>query len=183
MAASNPTAQGVLLPGTGTTGYPTGVPIVTGPPREVNTASLCRIGQDTMQDIVTRTTEVFQILRGMQLPNGGSYSVAVHTERQAKLQEHLRQLTVLFRKLRLVFDKCREKAGPGEPEVPLLHIPFVDEEGTKQEEKTNPALLSANEERHELIEKLRQKNQQLKQVIDMLRNLIWDINLMMSARS
>ena len=41
----------------------------------------------------------------------------MHTERQAKLQEHLRQLTVLFRKLRLVFDKCREKAGPGEPEV------------------------------------------------------------------
>ena len=36
-------------------------------------------------------------------------------------------------------------------QVPLLHIPFVDEEGMKQE-KTNPALISANEERRELIE-------------------------------
>ncbi|XP_017913861.1 mediator of RNA polymerase II transcription subunit 30 isoform X3 [Ovis aries] len=34
--------------------------------REVNTASLCRIGQETVQDIVYRTMEIFQLLRNMQ---------------------------------------------------------------------------------------------------------------------
>ncbi|XP_066481873.1 mediator of RNA polymerase II transcription subunit 30 isoform X2 [Tiliqua scincoides] len=34
--------------------------------REVNTASLCRIGQETVQDIVFRTMEIFQLLRNMQ---------------------------------------------------------------------------------------------------------------------
>ncbi|XP_073855427.1 mediator of RNA polymerase II transcription subunit 30 isoform X2 [Macaca fascicularis] len=65
--------------------------------REVNTASLCRIGQETVQDIVYRTMEIFQLLRNMQ--------------------------------------------------------------------------------------KLKQKNQQLKQIMDQLRNLIWDINAMLAMRN
>ena len=35
--------------------------------RDVNTASLCRIGQETVQDIVLRTMEIFQLLRNMQV--------------------------------------------------------------------------------------------------------------------
>lgn len=38
--------------------------------REVNTASLCRIGQETVQDIVYRTMEIFQLLRNMQVGRG-----------------------------------------------------------------------------------------------------------------
>jgi len=34
---------------------------------DVNTASLCRIGQETVQDIVLRTMEIFQLLRNMQV--------------------------------------------------------------------------------------------------------------------
>ena len=35
--------------------------------RDVNTASLCRIGQETVQDIVLRTMEIFQLLRNMRV--------------------------------------------------------------------------------------------------------------------
>lgn len=35
--------------------------------RDVNTASLCRIGQEAVQDIVLRTMEIFQLLRNMQV--------------------------------------------------------------------------------------------------------------------
>lgn len=38
--------------------------------KEFNTASLCRFGQETVQDIVSRTLEVFQTLRVLQPPNG-----------------------------------------------------------------------------------------------------------------
>lgn len=35
--------------------------------KEFNTASLCRIGQETVQDIVSRTQEVFQTLKAIQV--------------------------------------------------------------------------------------------------------------------
>ena len=38
--------------------------------KEFNTVSLCRIGQETVQDIVSRTQEVFQTLKTTQPPNG-----------------------------------------------------------------------------------------------------------------
>ncbi|XP_062301918.1 mediator of RNA polymerase II transcription subunit 30 isoform X3 [Osmerus eperlanus] len=118
--------------------------------RDVNTASLCRIGQETVQDIVLRTMEIFQLLRNMQLPNGVTYHPNTHQDRLGKLQEHLRMLSVLFRKLRLVYDKCNENCAGLETIPP---------------------------------EKLKQKNQQLKQIMDQLRNLIWEVNSMLAVRS
>ncbi|XP_053415445.1 mediator of RNA polymerase II transcription subunit 30 isoform X2 [Nycticebus coucang] len=83
--------------------------------REVNTASLCRIGQETVQDIVYRTMEIFQLLRNMQLPNGVTYHSGTYQDRLTKLQDHLRQLSILFRKLRLVYDKCIENCAGMDP--------------------------------------------------------------------
>ncbi|XP_022358017.1 mediator of RNA polymerase II transcription subunit 30 isoform X3 [Enhydra lutris kenyoni] len=139
-----PLAASGMAPG------PFGGPQAQQAAREVNTASLCRIGQETVQDIVYRTMEIFQLLRNMQLPNGVTYHTGTYQDRLAKLQDHLRQLSILFRKLRLVYDKCNENCGGMDP------IP---------------------------VEKLKQKNQQLKQIMDQLRNLIWDINAMLAMRN
>lgn len=38
-----------------------------GATREISPVFLCRIGQETVQDIVTRTMEVFQIARATQV--------------------------------------------------------------------------------------------------------------------
>uniref|UniRef100_A0A8K9V3K0 Mediator of RNA polymerase II transcription subunit 30 n=1 Tax=Oncorhynchus mykiss TaxID=8022 RepID=A0A8K9V3K0_ONCMY len=93
--------------------------------RDVNTASLCRISQETVQDIVLRTMEIFQLLRNMQLPNGVTYHPSTHQDRLGKLQEHLRMLSVLFRKLRLVYDKCNENCTGLDPVTPEVsdHCP------------------------------------------------------------
>ncbi|XP_061737682.1 mediator of RNA polymerase II transcription subunit 30-like isoform X2 [Nerophis ophidion] len=87
--------------------------------REISPVFLCRIGQETVQDIVTRTMEIFQITRATQLPNGVTQSQAMYQDRFGKLQEHLRQLALLFRKLRLLYERCVEmtadlQEGPGE---------------------------------------------------------------------
>lgn len=169
--------------------------------REVNTASLCRIGQETVQDIVYRTMEIFQLLRNMQLPNGVTYHTGTYQDRLAKLQDHLRQLSILFRKLRLVYDKCNENCGGMDP-IPVEYfqilimvslltrkdeiqlIPYVEEDGSKDDRAGPPRF--ASEERREIAEvnkKLKQKNQQLKQIMDQLRNLIWDINAMLAMRN
>lgn len=153
--------------------------------REVNTASLCRIGQETVQDIVYRTMEIFQLLRNMQLPNGVTYHTGTYQDRLAKLQDHLRQLSILFRKLRLVYDKCNENCGGMDP-IPVEQlIPYVEEDGSKNDDRAGPPRF-ASEERREIAEvnkKLKQKNQQLKQIMDQLRNLIWDINAMLAMRN
>ncbi|XP_060752870.1 mediator of RNA polymerase II transcription subunit 30 isoform X1 [Tachysurus vachellii] len=151
--------------------------------RDVNTASLCRIGQETVQDIVLRTMEIFQLLRNMQLPNGVTYHPNTHQDRLGKLQEHLRMLSVLFRKLRLVYDKCNENCAGLEPIPPEQLIPYVEDDSSKLDERVGSQMHSASEERREVLEvnkKLKQKNQQLKQIMDQLRNLIWEINSMLA---
>ncbi|TWW65759.1 Mediator of RNA polymerase II transcription subunit 30, partial [Takifugu flavidus] len=119
--------------------------------RDVNTASLCRIGQETVQDIVIRTMEIFQLLRNMQLPNGVTYHPNTHQDRLAKLQEHLRMLSVLFRKLRLVYDKCNENCAGMDPIPPEQLIPFVEEDASKHEDRS-AAQSRPNEEKREIVE-------------------------------
>ncbi|XP_066481872.1 mediator of RNA polymerase II transcription subunit 30 isoform X1 [Tiliqua scincoides] len=155
--------------------------------REVNTASLCRIGQETVQDIVFRTMEIFQLLRNMQLPNGVTYHTGTYQDRLGKLQDLLRQLSILFRKLRLVYDKCNENCAGLDP-IPIEQlIPYVEEDSSKHDDRGAASQLQfASEERREIMEvnkKLKQKNQQLKQIMDQLRNLIWDINAMLAMRN
>ncbi|CAO2602311.1 Mediator of RNA polymerase II transcription subunit 30, partial [Lemmus lemmus] len=119
--------------------------------REVNTATLCRIGQETVQDIVYRTMEIFQLLRNMQLPNGVTYHTGAYQDRLTKLQDHLRQLSILFRKLRLVYDKCNENCGGMDP-IPVEQlIPYVDEDGSKNDDRAGPPRF-ASEERREIAE-------------------------------
>uniref|UniRef100_A0A3B3BJM3 Mediator of RNA polymerase II transcription subunit 30 n=1 Tax=Oryzias melastigma TaxID=30732 RepID=A0A3B3BJM3_ORYME len=107
MAASLPQKPGIA-------GMPPGASVAPGqqPPqgalREISPVFLCRIGQETVQDIVTRTMEIFQITRATQLPNGVTQSHAMYQDRFGKLQEHLRQLALLFRKLRLLYERCVE---------------------------------------------------------------------------
>ncbi|XP_061615471.1 mediator of RNA polymerase II transcription subunit 30 isoform X2 [Phyllopteryx taeniolatus] len=154
--------------------------------RDVNTASLCRIGQETVQDIVLRTMEIFQLLRNMQLPNGVTYHPNTHQDRLGKLQEHLRMLSVLFRKLRLVYDKCSENCAGLDPILPEQLIPFMDDDGTKHDDHSAGQNRPTAEDRREIQEvnkKLKQKNQQLKQIMDQVRNLIWEINSMLAVRS
>lgn len=55
----------------------------------------------------------------IQLPNGVTQSQAMYQDRFGKLQEHLRQLSLLFRKLRLLYERCVEmtsdlQEGPAE---------------------------------------------------------------------
>ncbi|NXY41686.1 MED30 polymerase, partial [Ceuthmochares aereus] len=123
----------------------------------------------------------------LKLPNGVTYHAGTYQDRLGKLQEHLRQLSILFRKLRLVYDKCNENCAGLDP-IPIEQlIPYVEEDGSKHDDRGAASQLRfASEEKREIMEvnkKLKQKNQQLKQIMDQLRNLIWDINAMLAMRN
>ncbi|XP_049606641.1 mediator of RNA polymerase II transcription subunit 30-like isoform X2 [Syngnathus scovelli] len=146
--------------------------------REISPVFLCRIGQETVQDIVTRTMEIFQITRATQLPNGVTQSQAMYQDRFGKLQEHLRQLALLFRKLRLLYERCVEMTADLQ-EGPAELVPYVGEELVNVRVETCSP--SVHQERKEVLE-VRQKNQEMKVLMDQMRNLLWDVNAMLTLR-
>ncbi|KAM6959474.1 mediator of RNA polymerase II transcription subunit 30 [Aplochiton taeniatus] len=146
--------------------------------REISPVFLCRIGQETVQDIVTRTMEIFHITRATQLPNGVNQSQAVYQDRFSKLQEHLRQLALLFRKLRLLYERCVEMTSDLQ-EGPTELVPYVGDLSPFKVEPCNPVV---HQERQEVLEKVRLKNQEMKLLMDQMRNLLWDVNAMLTHR-
>uniref|UniRef100_A0A672RM54 Mediator of RNA polymerase II transcription subunit 30 n=1 Tax=Sinocyclocheilus grahami TaxID=75366 RepID=A0A672RM54_SINGR len=59
-------------------------------------------------------------------------------------------------------------------------VPYVGEETTPvRVEPCSPAVI---QERQEVLEKVRQKNQEMKVLMDQMRNLLWDVNAMLTMR-
>ena len=98
--------------------------------KEVNTSTVCRIGQETVEEIVSRTQEVFSILKSLQ-PPVGSYSKQTqqhdqsNLEKQTRLQDVLKGIGMLFKRLRVCWDKCQVSLVGlygGILLIPLVHI-------------------------------------------------------------
>ncbi|KAK9310639.1 hypothetical protein QLX08_000173 [Tetragonisca angustula] len=153
--------------------------------KEFNTASLCRFGQETVQDIVSRTLEVFQTLRVLQLPNGMAQGANLANEKKNKVQEQLRTLKLLFRRLRVIYEKCNENCQLQGMEYTHIEslIPLKEEWDMKSDErKTSEAYRLACEESKEIMEQVVLKNRHLKEIIDHLRRIISEINTMLNMR-
>lgn len=145
-------------------------------------ALLCRKGQETIQEILSKTSEVFQYLRTVQFPNGVNVSVQQFQDRKHKLDEPVRQLEVMFRKLRFIYDSVSESTAnlPLQPVEELLS--YVDTDTDQQENTKGDEQQSTTDEERELVQQLQMKNRQLKEIIDQLRTIIWEINTMMTMR-
>lgn len=157
--------------------------------KEVNAASLCRMGQETVQDLVTETQDMFSNLKGIQLPNGRSNTQQSHQDKISKLQDITKHIEVHFKKLRLLYDKCIQISS-GVHTASGTHTPSEDLIMWKDAPSTKDlTALGSHErvqvmkdERKHLIEQLQAKNQQLRQVMEQMRALMWDINTMLAMR-
>lgn len=161
-----------------------------GQSKEVNTSTVCRIGQETVEEIVSRTQEVFSILKSLQ-PPVGSYSAQTQQhdkstmEKQTRLQDVLKGIGMLFKRLRVCWDKCQENTGgmdflPIESLIPLKDD--MDMGRTELEKKRGDSYKAALEEHNELMQQITFKNRHLKDIIDQMRNIIWEINTMLAMR-
>ncbi|KAK2704136.1 mediator of RNA polymerase II transcription subunit 30-like [Artemia franciscana] len=152
-------------------------------PKEValNLASLCKVGQDTVQDIVFRAQEIFQLLRTVQPPNNFGAVVAANSEKKMKILEQMKTIRTLFNRLKKICDKLDEVAEDPEDRTLESWIPMKGVENEFQNYKDSDAYRAANEERRELLEQIVIKNQHLKEIIDYTRNVIWEINSMLAA--
>lgn len=190
MTEFNPSLNHQMHPGSQTTGVAPTPPQTFTPQQQQQSkdygqASLCRLGQETVQDIVSRTQEVFQTLKAIQPPAGTAQSTNASNEKKAKVQELLRTIRVLFKRLRLIYEKSNENnqiQGMEYTHIESL-IPFKDELDPKHEEKKNSeAYRLACEESKEVMAQIILKNQQLKEIIDHIRRIIWEINTMLTMR-
>merc|ERR1719481_537722 len=156
--------------------------------KDVNTSTVCRIGQETVEEIVSRTQEVFSILKSLQPPVGSfNQQTQQHDksnqEKQNRLQDVLKGIGMLFKRLRVCWEKCQENTT-GMDFMPIESlIPLEDGEGRMDlEKKRGEAYKSALNEHNELVQQITLKNRHLKDVIDQMRNIIWEINTMLAIR-
>lgn len=81
--------------------------------KEFNIVSLCRYGQETVQDILSRFQEVFGALKSVQPPNTNLQATAATATTEKKVTEQFRTIRLLFKRLRLLFDKCNDSCQLG----------------------------------------------------------------------
>ncbi|XP_015111733.1 mediator of RNA polymerase II transcription subunit 30 [Diachasma alloeum] len=153
--------------------------------KEINTVSLCKYGQDTVIDIASRAMEVFQTLKVLQAPIATSQGSTAATEKKLKIQDQLRMIRLLFRRLKLIYEKCNENCQLQGMEYTHIEslIPLKEEWDMKSEEKkTSEAYRLNYMDSKEVMEQVIAKNRHLKDIIDNLRRIISEINTMLNMR-
>ena len=157
--------------------------------REINTATVCKIGQETVQEIVGRIQEVFNYLKTLQPPVGNPTTDRATLEKQQRLNEVLKGITQLFKRLHVCWDKAQEHSAGDSMEltniealVPLKDGPHQPDVRGELEKRRGDLYRAALEEHNELVNQMVLKNKHLKEIIDQMRNLIWEINTMLAMR-
>ncbi|XP_071956853.1 mediator of RNA polymerase II transcription subunit 30-like [Antedon mediterranea] len=145
----------------------------------LNPTALCQMGQETVQELVMKTMELFNLLKTTQLPNGVHFRYANHQDRKKKIDEQLHSITVLFRQLKIVYEKCKENCNALElSSTPMAsQIPWANEQN---QEKPIP---ERQQRMAETIQNIEAKNRKLKLMMEQIRTIIWDINTMMAMRN
>ncbi|XP_055998664.1 mediator of RNA polymerase II transcription subunit 30-like isoform X3 [Ostrea edulis] len=131
---------------------PQQTPQIMSPTKEINGVSMCKKGQESVQELFQRMHEVFKYMttKGNQLPNGVNCSVQVAQDRRAKTL------------VAAVGQTFEEKFTPNAESCFKYRI--------------------GKEENRDMVEQLRMKNRQLKAIIDQMRTIIWEINTMIVMR-
>ncbi|KAF6023677.1 MED30 [Bugula neritina] len=158
--------------------------------KDLNLARHCRLGQDYVHEIVQKAADVFQNLKGTQLPNHLATNHATYNDRKKNLQESLKTVIDHFRRLKVVYNTVENVSQTMDLKPAKELIPFVDERPSTDKAESSMEVDSQSEsykmvlaEHSTLTEQLKMKNVQLKEIIDQLRNLLWEINTTMSLKN
>ncbi|RWS27904.1 mediator of RNA polymerase II transcription subunit 30-like isoform X1 [Leptotrombidium deliense] len=152
-----------------------------------NPILLCRFGQETVQEIVAKTSELFNFLKTMHLPNGTQVSITSQEDKKVKTQEVLKVIATLFKRLRKLYEKCNEACSGMEYIQMESLIPWREDcelnaKQLQEEKKLTENVKYLSEEHRGYIEQLRIRNRHIKELIDNLRSIVWEINTMLAMR-
>ncbi|KAK3858705.1 hypothetical protein Pcinc_035125 [Petrolisthes cinctipes] len=145
-----------------------------------NTAFLCKAGCETVQEIVVRTNEVFTHLKNVPLPNGPNLQGSLSNEKKLRAQENLNAIQRHFKTLRAIYARVNDDcAGMEYTHIESL-IPYKDEDTRADHKKMGENYRLLMEESRELKEQLYLKARYMKDIIDQLRKIIWEVNTMLA---
>ncbi|KAG0718090.1 Mediator of RNA polymerase II transcription subunit 30 [Chionoecetes opilio] len=117
MAPAQPTGgQGMQQQGSGDSSQTQAQP-------QRNTAFLCKVGCETVQEVVMRTSEVFTHLKNVQLPNGTTQGAQMSNEKKARIQDNLNAIQRHFKPLRAIYTRVNDDCAGME----YTHIEASDE--------------------------------------------------------
>ncbi|XP_042215268.1 mediator of RNA polymerase II transcription subunit 30-like isoform X2 [Homarus americanus] len=147
----------------------------TQPHPQRNTSFLCKAGCEAVQEIVLRTSEVFSHLKNMPLPNGSNQGTQLSTEKKMRIQENLSAIQRHFKPLRAIYIRVNDDCAGME----YTHI--EDEADNRADyKKIGENYRHLVEESRELKEQLYLKARYMKEIIDQLRTIIWEVNTMLA---
>jgi len=142
---------------------------------------LCRLGLETVQDLVSRTIELHTLLKAAQLPGPAS---TAPPEQMTRIRDNIAKTRNLFKRLGVCYQRVAEDTQALDLTPVESLIPYEDEGETK------PPLGAATEASRRLKEETAAVRQQLaaasqrqQQTIQQLRQLVWDGNTLLASRA
>lgn len=142
----------------------------------------CKAGQETVHDIVAKTTELFNHLKST---NAALHRTPENEAKRAKIKDILSAIQYKFDTLRRHYNNVNEICSSlAYVQVKSL-IPFKDDpENIEQIQKHRRSLYAEPspetiEEKEELIVKIAERDERLRQITIELRDFIYEINTML----
>lgn len=133
--------------------------------KQLNYASLARYGQDTVQEIIAKAKNLFHVIQTYK----SIYEVK--QERDA--------IKLLFGKLRLIYQRLNDFLQENRMDYTDVEsmVPYKD--GTPKSDETKVYKLACKE-RDELRKEVCARGEQIKEIINSMRTIIFEINNMMA---
>ncbi|XP_044579291.1 mediator of RNA polymerase II transcription subunit 30-like isoform X1 [Cotesia glomerata] len=153
--------------------------------QEFSPVAICKKGQETVQKITLAVQELYQMLKNIQPPTGPHQGYATSVETKKSVMIALNNICTLCTHLRRIYNLCNENSHLQGMEYTHIEslIPFKGEWDMKSDEKKNSEVYrQVCEERNQLIEQLTIKNRHLKEIIDHIRLITSEINIMLHMR-
>ena len=153
-------------------------------PVQLSGSQLCRMGQEHVQDIVNKTMELFKLLSACHPPNGMANQMQIQSERKKKVAEVLELIAAYFKRLRKICEKVNEVTTDMEfvQIESLIPLREGDSRSLDEKKKVSEVVRKLTDEKNVFSDQLKLRNRKLKEIIDMLRDIVWDINTMLAMR-
>lgn len=129
--------------------------------KQLNCASLAKYGQETVQEIVERTKNIFQ-------------------HNPTDIKQQMNTIKSLFDRLRLIYQKLNELLQENRLDYTEAEslVPYKDATSLKKYE--TDSYKRACHERDDLMKQVNGKNEQIKEVVHLMRKTIFEINNMLA---
>merc|ERR1719154_208523 len=142
----------------------------------------CKLGSETLQDIVARTIELLSFLKGYQLPNGTQIGNQQSADVKIRTDDHINRTKRLFKTLQYIYVKVTESCENMDYTPIQSLIPYEDDDEVKHDKKKTDAVRRLEAEANDLKKKLVADSAKEKLLIDETRKIIWNINTMLYHR-